>query len=66
MRITKDILIMVPSLDWNPEIKTTCLKRVLDDAKEFDDVDCNAINCQVCIFYRPNFIAAMEQLNKER
>lgn len=66
MRITKDVLLMVPSLAWNPDIETTCIKRVLDDAEEFYDVDCSDISCQVCIFYRQNFIAAMEQLNKER
>lgn len=66
MRITKDVLLMVPELAWNPDIERTCLKMVLTDADEFDDVDCSDINCQLCVFYRQNFIAAMEQLNKER
>lgn len=66
MRITKDVLLMAPRLAWDPDIETTCIKHVLEDAKEFYDVNCSYISCQVCIFYRSNFIAAMEQLNKER
>lgn len=66
MKIMQKVLLQVPELQWNPEINTSCIMRILTEADEFDVADCADIDCQTCVFYRNNFIAAMEQLNKER